>query len=241
MTTFDFKNNQPEFGTQISHEDKSVKTKRPYDIFAKQKKSKGEILLVMRCACGDPNCRSSVSFHYSGLNHYGDSANLGSDTHVSINPYHEEAEGKADNVMWNPTEENVSEFINFSETVREAIAFKQKLLKDLYAELQVRIKGVDYEGELRMIVRKEETAVQFYLFEIPNIFPKVPLHNQAKTYRECLGLIATLPAETDISKIKNDYADMVNPFFKPVIEWVKLLGEENQMELRIKNIWVMPK
>ena len=80
----------------------------------------------------------------------------------------------------------------------------------------------------------------FYLFEIPNVFPKVPLLNEAKTYLECLGLVATLPAEIDTSKIKNDYADMANPFFKPIIEWVKLLGEENQMELQIKNIWVIP-
>lgn len=240
MTTFDFNDKQPEFGTRISYENNSVKTKGPDEVFVKQKQSKGKILLDMRCTCGDPDCTNRISFHYSGLNRYGDSRNLGSDTQINIYPYHKEEKGKADNVMWNPTQENVYEFINFSDTVREAIAFKQELLKGLYAELQVRVKRFDNEVELQLIVRKEETGVLFYLFEIPNIFPKVPLLSEAKTYRECLGLVAILPAEIDTSKIKNDYADMANPFFKPIIEWVKLLGEENQTELHIRNIWVMP-
>ncbi|ETB63733.1 TPA: hypothetical protein DIC38_02945 [Candidatus Nomurabacteria bacterium] len=240
MTTFDFNDNQPEFRARVFDGDKSVKTERPYEIFGKTKKSKGTTFLDMECACGATDCVSRISFYYSGLNHYCNSRNLGSDTQININPSHKEENGRANNVMWDPTDENVSEFINFSETVREAIAFKQKLLNGLYAELQVRIKGIDYYGEVQLIVRKDETDMLFYLFEIPNVFPKVPLLNEAKTYLECLGLVATLPAEIDTSKIKNDYADMANPFFKPIIEWVKLLGEENQMELQIKNIWVIP-
>jgi hypothetical protein len=232
----DFKEKPPKFGEQ-NHDDKATKTKDPYKIFTENKKSKGTVLLDMRCSCTDSNCRNKISFYYNGLNHYFSSKNLGSDTEVSIQSC-DKAEGeKYNNVMWDPTEENVLKFTNFAETAREAITFKQKLLNGLYAQLQVRIKGYN---EIQIMVRKEDSKFLFILFEIPNACPRIPLLNEAKEYHECLGVIATLPTDTDTSKIKNDWADMKNPFFAPIINWVKLLGEENQLTLEINNIWVMP-
>lgn len=234
--TVNFKEKVPEFGTS-TYEDKATTTKGPYEIFAIQKKSTGTVIFDMRCCCSDSDCKNEISFYYNGLNHYSSSKNLGSDKEVSIYPREEKEEGRANNVMWNPTEENVAQFIDFAETAREAIAFKQELLRDLYAELQVRIKGYD---EIRIMVRKEESEFRFLLFEIPNVFPKVPLLRESKSYRECLGVVATLPSDTDTSEIKNDYANLKNHFFAPVVAWVNQLGVENDLKLAVNSIWVMP-
>ena len=236
MLVVNFKQMVPMFGTPNLGE-KGIKTKGPDEIFKEQKKSEGRIMFDLRCSCTDSGCTNEITFSYNGLNHYTSSKNLGSDTEVNIHPYHKEQEGRANNVMWNPTEENVTQFVSFSETVREAIAFKKELLRGLFALLQVRIKGYD---EIEIVVRKEETEIRFILFEIPNDFPNVPMLYQSENYRECLGVIATLPVDTDTSKITNDYADMKNPFFEPITQWVKLLGEENELNLEIRNIWVMP-
>lgn len=236
MTTVNFKESMPEFGTP-NHNDTTIQTKRPYDIFTKQKTSKGTTLLNIKCSCGDPVCKNKVSFYYDGLNHYSSLKNLGSDTQVTIQTNYKKDADKAENVMWNPSDENIAEFIDFSNAAQEAIAFKQELLQTLYAQLQVRIKGCT---DIQILVRKEKSEIRFILFEIPNTLPNVPLLCESKDYLECLGIIATLPADTDTSKIKNDTADMTNPFFAPVIAWVKLLGEENQQDLEIHSIWVMP-
>jgi len=236
MIIVNFKVKVPYFGIP-KHDEKAITTKNPYEIFSEQRKSKGSIMLDMRCCCNDSSCKSNITFYYSGLDRYTSSKNLASDTEVNILPYHEEKKGRASNVLWNPTIENVAQFISFLETTREAIAFKQELLGGLYAELQIRIKGYD---EILIVVRKDESGIRFILFEIPVTFPKVPLLCESKDYFECLGVIATLPANMDTSKIKNDYADINNPFFEPVISWVKLLGQENQLDLSISNIWVMP-
>ena len=231
-----FNEKLPGFGS-LNHDKTKIITKCPHEIFASQKQSEGITFFDMVCCCGDTDCKSEISFGYHGLNHYGNSRNLASDTDVYISPRHKEEKGRANNVMWNPSEENVAQFISFTETVREAIAFKQELLRSLYAELQVRIDGY---GEIRLIVRKEEDGFRFILFEIPNVFPKVPLLRESKSYRECLGIIAILPADTDVSEIKNDYANMKNRFFAPIIGWVKFLGDINHLNLAIENIWVMP-
>ena len=226
MIVKNFKEELPEFGNQ-NYNNRSVTTKGPYDVFAEQKISKGTVFFDMKCCCSDPDCKNNISYYYSGLNHYGSSKNLGNDAEVNIDQYHKEIKGRSDNVIWNPTKENVNEFIAFTETAREAIAFKQELLRSLYAELQVRISGY---GEVRIMVRKEDTEFRFILFEIPNTFPKVPLLYESKSYRECLGIIAIIPSDTDTSKIKNDYADMTNHFFKPITTWVNLLGKENLLD-----------
>lgn len=231
-----FKEKVPEFGIS-TYENKATTTKSPYEIFKDQQKSKRTIFFEMKCCCSDPCCKNEISFYYNGLDHYASSKNLGSDKEVSINPCDGKEEGRANNVMWNPTEENVAQFIAFSETAREAIVFKQELLRGLYAELQVRIKGYD---EIRIMVRKEDEEFRFILFEIPNTFTKVPLLYESKSYRECLGVIATLPSDTDTTEIKNAHADMRNPFFQPITEWVNRLGEENDLKITVKNIWVMP-
>lgn len=231
-----FKEKAPEFGV-LKYDEKAMTTKNPHEIFANQKKSKGSIIFDMKCCCTDSDCQSRIMFMYSGLNRYIGSRNLGSDTEIAIHPESKKEEGRANNVWWNPSEDNVGQFVDFAETAREAVAFKLELLTGLYAELKVRIKGYD---EIQIMVRKEETEIRFILFEIPNTFPKVPLLREAESYRECLGVIATLPPDTDTREIKNDYADMINPFFAPIIAWVNLLGVKNQLDLVISSIWVMP-
>ena len=232
-----FKTNPPEFGDSV-RKDTTIRTKRPSEIFEKTKKSKGLTFLDIKCCCNSTNCKNGIYFYYAGLSHYCSSSNLASDTEVNINlSSHQENEEMANNVMWIPTEDNVAEFVAFSETSREAIAFKQELLIGLYATLQVRIEGYD---ETQIIVRKEENEIRFILFEIPNAFSNVPLLRESTRYRECLGVIATLPIDTDTSKIENEHADMRNPFFEPVTTWVKSLGETNQLDIAISSIWVMP-
>lgn len=236
MIVLNFKENPPEFSAANYDGNMITRTKGPYQIFAERKKSKGTILLHIRCSCGDSQCKNSISLYYNGLNHYAGSRNIGNDKQVDIHPSHKE-EGKASNIVWDPTEENIARFVEFSETAREAIAFKQELLKGLFAELQIRIIG--YE-EIEIIVRKEDSGIRFILFKIPHAFPIVPLLYKAKGYDECLGVIATLPPDTDTSKIKNEYADTGNLFFEPIVTWVKLLGEQNKLNLEIRNVWVMP-
>ncbi|MEN9338557.1 MAG: hypothetical protein RI945_282 [Candidatus Parcubacteria bacterium] len=139
--------------------------------------------------------------------------------------------------MWNPTEESIAELMTFTETVKEAIIFKKELLSELFAELQVWIKN--YE-EIHIAVRKDEAGIHLFLYDIPVIFAKVPLLSESKSYRECLGLIATLPSDTDLSEVKNDWAKKSNPFFTPVIEWVNLLAKENGVSDISADMWVMP-
>ena len=237
MKVVNFKYNLPAFGSRNDYHN-SVKTADPHEIFSLQRESKGVFMLHMKCCCSDPSCKNGIDYYYSGLNYYFGQKNLGSDTEVNIHPHDNEKGETANNVYWNPTEENVAEFTSFAETIREAIAFKKELLRGLYARLQVKINGYT---DIEILVRKEEAEIRFILFEITNILPKVPLLYESKTYRECLGVIATLLSDTDTSEIKNDYADMKNPFFEPIITWVKSLGEENKIDLeKISRIWVMP-
>lgn len=236
MITVNFNEKLPTFG-MFNHDDKKIRIKNPDEIFAKQKKSKGGIYLNMRCCCSDSDCNNKVSFYYSGLSYYFGSKNLGSDTEINIHPSHDEVKGKANNILYAPTNENLKEFTDFFETVKEAIDFKKSLLNGLYAQLQVRIKGYP---EIQIMVRKDEKGIHFLLFEISKDLPLVPLLSEAESYYECLGVIGKLPSDTDTSKIKNDHADMKNLFFGPVIEWVKSLGKENQLDLTISSIWVMP-
>lgn len=237
MKTLNFKENFPKFGNYYNE---TIRTKDPYEIFANQKKSTGSIMLRMPCCCGDSDCKNRLNFYYTGLNMYTNSKNLSDDKKVIIQPSPEtKKEGMTNNIMWNPTKENVTKFIEFSETVIEAIAFKQELLNGLFATLQVKIKKHNTVKELEIIVRKDETGIRFILFKIRVAFPNVPLLYESTGYHECLGVIATLPTDTDTSKIKNDYADIKNPFFEPVITWVKLLGEANELDLVIINILVI--
>ncbi len=236
MITLNFEENIPNFGT-LTYDEKKIKTKDPSRIFAEQKKEEFMPLLNMKCTCGNPTCTNKISFFYEGLDLYGDSKKVGIRDDI-INILTCQDTKNAGNVKWNPTEENIVNFVSFSKTVREAILFKQKLLDGLYAELMVSIKGY---SEIQIIVRKEKFETLFILFEIPKDFPKVPLYSEAPSYRECLGIIGTLPTNIDTSKIKNDYADMRNPFFEPVIKWIELLGKENNLDLEIQDIWGMPK
>jgi len=140
--------------------------------------------------------------------------------------------------MWNPTEESTNELIEFVETVKEAIIFKKELLTELFAELQVRVQ--DY-GEIQIAVRKDKKGIHLFLYQIPVIFTKVPLLSESKNYRECLGTIATLPLDTDLSEVKNDWAKKSNPFFTPIVEWVDLLMKANELSgIDTLRVWVMP-
>lgn len=239
MEIFDFKDKLPEFG-DLAYDKKSVTTKDPSCIFAKQQKSKGTVIFEVKCSCSEHDCQNRVSFFYHGLNHYFDSCFGKVSGEVSIQPYFQKEEGRANNTTFVPDEKNITGFINFLETAKEAIAFKQDLTKSIFAELRVNIKGFNYESELTLIVRREESGFNFCLFKISSLLSRVPLLKESKSYYECLGVVVIIPADTDIGEIKNDYANLANPFFKPVVEWVQLLGKENQIELQIQNIWVVP-
>lgn len=231
MNIINFAENLPIFGEKKENRT-TITTKKPYEIF----KGIGTTVLGIKCSCQDPTCTNMIYFNYSGLEYYFGSRNLGSDTHINIlNSYKDE--GKADNVMYEPSKENLSEFISFFHDVQKAVNFKKEILNGLYAQLQINIKNF---STIELMVRKTEKEFVFILFEIGIDLPNIPLISEAKDYKECLGVIAKIPVDTDVSKIKNDYADMNNPFFKPVIEWAKLLGQENNVELEIRNIWVMP-
>jgi hypothetical protein len=225
-----FKKNPPEFSTP-SKIGEVINTKSPDEVF------KGKIMFDMKCSCTTPNCKHRMTFYYPGLTYYCGLKNLSDETKINIMPPYSTEPGQVKNVIWDPVEEDVDAFVAFSKTIREAIVFKRELLKGLFALLQVRIKGYH---ETHIIVRKEENEIRFILFEIPNAFSNVPLLRESTGYRECLGIITTLPIDTDTSKIENEHANMADPFFEPVITWVKSLGEVNQLDITIDNIWVMP-
>lgn len=237
MITLNFQEKLPEFGT-LNYNKKLVTTEEPHKIFVQQRKSKGTTSVEIECSCPDPDCKNRLLIFYNGLNRYFSSRNIGSDTEINIHPQHDENEHRANNIMWNPTEESTNEFIEFIETAKEAIIFKKELLTELFAELQVYIQNY---GEIQIAVRKDDKGIHLFLYDIPVIFTKVPLLSESKNYRECLGLIATLPLDTDLSEVKNDWAKRSNPFFTPIIEWVNLLAKENELsDIGNPTIWVMP-
>lgn len=144
MITLNFQEKLPKFGT-LNYNKKLVTTEEPQKIFTQQRKSESITSIEIECSCPDPYCKNGLLIFYNGLNRYFSSRNIGSDAEVNIHPQHADNEKKANNIMWNPTEKSITELIEFTETVKEAIIFKKELLMELFAELQVSVQ--DY-GEI---------------------------------------------------------------------------------------------
>ncbi|MEN9338556.1 MAG: hypothetical protein RI945_281 [Candidatus Parcubacteria bacterium] len=66
MEIVNFQERLPEFGT-LNHNGRLITTKEPSKIFAKQRKSKGSIILEMECSCSDPDCKNRLLFFYKWI------------------------------------------------------------------------------------------------------------------------------------------------------------------------------
>ncbi len=238
MITVNFKEKLPEFAI-VDSTTEAIKTRYPDDVFVEQKKREEKMVLFnLKCSCkGTTECGNMLNFYYDGLERYTNSNSVGHDTKVNVLSNHKPNTSPGV-LIWDPSEENVAELTSFLKVLKEAIIFKRSLLDGLCAKLEVRIDG---HPNIEILIRKGEDGIRLLLFEIPDeLASKIPLLSESGSYKECLGTVAILPAGTDLGKIRNEFADMMDPLFGPVAEWISLLGKENNLNLQIDDIWVIP-
>lgn len=234
MQIVNFKNKPPKWGFSIGG---MFTTEPPSTIYRREHNIEFYAFLSLNCSCG---CGAAMHVYYGGLTRYwppeGDTGKM-----IQFDPYYpkEKKSDSADNVAIDPFNWEVMKGLNlFLAEIPKVIAFRKKLDKGFVAVLEVNLSDF---SEVQIIVRRESERINFILGQISEKVANVPLLEEAGSYRDALGIIHSVASETDLKPLLvNEHGNLKDPIFKGILEWVQMLGKENDVELSVKSIWIRP-
>lgn len=157
--------------------------------------------------------------------HYHYPTNDNNDTNIVFSPQYRGRVEKGGDIsidfVKNP--KALTDLENFLWSVKKAQSFKADFVSDLWCILELR--GESNGSEFKIMVRGEKGKVKFYLYEIDQKMPIVPVLEEAQNPRECLGLILEL--EGDPISFRQHEKKLQNSMRSSIIEWAKKLFELN--------------
>lgn len=196
---------------------------------------KKKVNTYLNFVCSD-DCGAKIDLAYHGLNHYfpgqGDQ-----DSTINFTPAYglDKFKDSADNIcvdfVKNPNV--MEEFNDFFWTVKNAQKFKTDLTENLWCLLEFHT-GHGNNG-FSVIVRSEGEKVQFFLFEIPDTIPVIPVLEESTNPKHCLGLIHETTG--DANTLKQGDCNEKNPLLAGVYEWAQKMFLENGIGKQEIFLW----
>jgi len=234
MKTIDFNNQLPSWAHKILGK---FSVKSPSELYGIETGKESYPYLNLNCS---DNCGAKMNMAYYGLNSHLPGEYL-YDVSLQFNPDYPKDKDKdsANNITVDASSDEVINSIrNFLDNLQKAIAFKKELSGRIKFLLEF---WCEQKYNVEIIIRQDEDKIAFLLRELSERLHNVPILSEAKTYHDCLGIIHTLEANSDISSIKAGDGNTNNPLLDGAYHWINILLKTNGISRSVthkSNLWV---
>ncbi|MEI7810269.1 MAG: hypothetical protein WCI41_01780 [bacterium] len=215
----------------------TIKVKSPNRIYNAEK---SENCTYLSIECSDC-CGAKLDIFYHGLNHFLPETYFYENSLHFIPSYSKEKDKDCgNNILMDLSNETfVGSVKDFISNASKAFVFKQDLIKGILFKLS--FKYTVFEVDL-LIKRNDDNKIIILLFQLSeNLAKRVLLLNEARNYKEALGITHIFTEDFCVDDIKEGNESSNKILLNDLFVWVKNLFYLNQIDFdeHKLNLWVI--